>query len=252
MATKGKAPFIPAPIKKAPCDASRFDDFLASFIPQTGLAPLRQKISNQYPSNKYEDPQCPEGNQMARVSDVIRDAVFTCNTRLLYDAYQVKSGVPTYMMQYSLFHVYNLAVHASDLLPTFWNSYVDYAKSLPACFNVNGVIANIMANVFKSFAPPYQSYFASHAVTGDPNEKAIGKAKAHNWQVASVSGGSLTKVVEATGLGSLFNDILDETNSAASCDFWNGIAAAIQSASGDGKDLGLVFQGAPVSDLNEL
>ena len=189
---------------------------------------------------------------MKRVSNVIRDAVFTCNTRLLYDAYQVKSGVPTYMMQYSLFGLEYQAVHASDLLPTFWNSHVDYAKSLPACFNVNPLLAKEIAQILKTFAPSYQSYFASHAVTGDPNKNAIGRAKAHNWTAASVNAGRLTKVMNENGLNSFFTDITDPTNSAANCDFWKGIAAVIQPASGDEEDLGLMVQDASVRGSNEL
>ena len=237
----------------APCDASKFDDFLSTFIPQKALAPLRQNISNQYPSKNYENSTCPQGDQVSRVSNVIRDAVFTCNTRLLYDAYQVKSGVPTYMMQYSISQSTLLnytAVHASDLLPTFWNSYVNYTKSLSTCFNVKPLVAPVIAKALKAFAPPYQSYFASHAVTGDPNKNAIGKAK---WQVASVTGGSLTNVMKASiGITPSFTNYTDPTNSAASCDFWKGIAAAIQPASGSAEYLGLMVQDASVRGSIEL
>ena len=189
---------------------------------------------------------------MKRVSNVIRDAVFTCNTRLLYDAYQVKFGVPTYMMQYSLFGLEDQAVHASDLLPTFWNSHVDYAESLPACFNVDPFVAEMIARTLKTFAPSYQSYFASHAVTGDPNKNAIDKAKARKWTAASVNAGRLTEVLNANGLNSFFTNITDSTNSAANCDFWKGIAATIQPASGDKEDLGLMVQDASVRGSNEL
>ena len=194
---------------------------------------------------------------MKRVSNVIRDAMFTCNTRLLYDAYQVDSAVPTYMMQFSLFQLYNMAVHATDLLPTFWNSQVAYTKSLHACFNVGWAEAGTIAGNLATFSPPYQSYFASHAVTGDPNTNAIDEAKAHTWQTASVDNGSLINVVDARNTAGFFptpnfTDITDSTNSAASCDFWKGIAAAIQSASGKDENLGLTKQDASVRGSNEL
>ena len=253
VSTNGRAPFIPPPIKNDPCNASRFDDFLSSFIPQSGLAYLRQNVSNEYPSQNYKDSQCPQGDQEARVANVIRDAVFTCNTRLLYDAYQGNSNIPTYMMQYSLFHMENQAVHASDLLPTFWNSEVDYANSLPACFGIGKLAAIAIALTLKAFAPPYQSYFASHAVTGDPNTNAIGKAKAHTWQVASVDAqGNLTEVVDAVGIGALFNDITDGTNSASTCGFWKGIAAVIQTWSDGQGGSGLVVQDSSVRGSSEL
>ena len=246
----GKAPFIPAPIKTSPYDVSKFDDFLNEFIPQKTLAPLIQNISNQYPSKNYRDARCLwKGNQMERVADVIRDAVFTCNTRLLYDGYQAKHGVPTYMMQYSLFQVEKQAVHASDLLPTFWNSGVDYAASLPACFGMNKAIANLVANQLKTFAPAYQSYFASHATTGNPNVNAINQAKNRKWVVASVSNGALTDVLNADGLDPLFTNITDTINTATNCDFWKKIAAA---TSGQSEDLSFVVQDALSSHTDEL
>ena len=250
----GKAPFIPPPIKEAPCDASKFDDFLSSFIPQKTLAPLRQNISNHYPSGDYKDLECPQGNQMTRVSNVIRDAVFTCNTRLLYDAYEIKSGVPTYMMQYSLFQSLFMAVHGSDLLPTFWNSYVDYAESLHACADIPRLLIPIIAPRLKTFAPPYQSYLASHAVTGDPNKNAVDEAKAHKWQTASVSvnGSDLTNVLNADHQDTFFTDITDKTNSATNCDFWKGIAVAIQSTSSNEENSRLIVQDASVRGSDEL
>ena len=144
-----------------------------------------------------------------------------------------------------------MAVHASDLLPTFWNTYIHYAKSLPACFDVSEADAIVIALALKYFAPSYQSYFASHAVTGDPNTNAIKRAKAYHWRPASVNAaGSLTNVVDAHL--SFFNDTTDSTNSASNCDFWKGIAAAIQPASGDGENLALMVQDTSVRGSNEL
>ena len=233
VSTNGKNPtFIPPPIKRDTCNETKFDEFLVDFIPQPRLAYLRQNISNRYSSSNYKEwrkaGKCPKGNQMERVANVIRDAVFTCNTRLLYDAYQSKAGVPTYMMQYSLFQLEKKAVHASDLLPTFWNSEVDCAKSLPACFGVSDRDAKMIAGTLNTLAPPYQSYFASHAMTGDPNLNATGLAKSAKWKVASVVGGSLTNVLEARGLDSFFHNITDGTNTASSCDCWKNIAIPIQ------------------------
>ena len=105
---------------------------------------------------------------------------------------------------------------------------------------------------FKAFAPPYQSYFASHAVTGDPNKEAIGKAKAHPWQVASVVAGNLTNVVEATAFSALFDDITDTTNSDSNCEFWKGIASAIQLTSGSEESLKFTVQDGSVRESDEL
>ena len=181
--------------------------------------------------------------------------MFTCNTRLLYDAYQVESGIPTYMMQYSLGHSVGQAKHGMDLLPTFWNSHVNFTESLHACMGINSTTAGIIAWIMDSFAPAYQSYLASHAVTGDPNKNAIGHANDHNWQTASVDeDGRLTRVLDADDyIFIFFTDITDTTNTAARCEFWKDIAAAIQPASGGNKeDSRLTVQGASVRGSNEL
>ena len=155
-------------------------------------------------------------------------------------------------MQYSLYQAWKKAVHGSDLLSTFWNSDVDYYESLQTCFDVGKGYAWLIAQKLKKFAPPYQSYFASHAVTGDPNKNAIVEAKSHDWQPASVTDGSLTNVMNADGQSPFFTDITDATNNKTTCDFWKGIAAAIQPASGSAENLGLMVQDASVRGSNEL
>ena len=188
---------------------------------------------------------------MKRASDVIRDAMFTCNTRLLYDAYQVESDVSTYMMQYSLGNLVEPPKHGMDLLPTFWNTHVNFTDSLHACMGIDSGTAEAIAMLVGFFAPAYQSYLASHAVTGDPNTNRIDLAKYHKWQKASVDDdGQLTGVLNAD---IVFTDTKDTTNTAARCDFWKGIAAAIQPASGGNKeDSRLTVQGASVRGSNEL
>lgn len=94
-------------------------------MPELQLAFVRRAIKAHYPA---QDPPY-YGDQRGRIADVIRDSSFTCNTRLLYDEYS-SIGASTYILQcaflyYFLEQHYNDAIHASDLLPLFWNSDVD-------------------------------------------------------------------------------------------------------------------------------
>ena len=230
----GKAPFIPPPIKNDPCNVDLFDKFIADFIPQDALAYLRDTISDQYPSSKYADDTCSAGNQKLRVADVIRDAVFTCNTRLLFDAY--RGMIPTYMMEYSVFRDVNAAVHASDVLPTFWNKDISMKKVFTECGSVkDSFVVDAVAAYFNTFAPAYQSYLTSHAIDGDPNSNKRGLAKLSKWRTASTSadGDKVTNVMRANGPGKItFNaGYTDTINTLSACGFWNNIAAAIQTES---------------------
>lgn len=80
--------FVPAWVQTP----DNFTQFVHDFIPEDSLAPLRQDIEIQYPSSTYK------GNQTLRVKEVIQDAVFTCNTRQMYDGYHNSTSV--YMMVY--------------------------------------------------------------------------------------------------------------------------------------------------------
>ena len=72
---------------------SDFTQFVADFLPEQQLAPLRAKIETEYPCEHWWDCDNP-----GRVESVIQDAVFTCNTRYLYDNYH--KVTTTLMMQY--------------------------------------------------------------------------------------------------------------------------------------------------------
>ena len=241
--------FIPGPIKEEPCSELRFQEFLANFFPENDTFHLRKQVSDQYPIKNYKFKAPPakcftEGDQRLRAGDIIRDAVFTCNTRHLFNAYH--NIVPTYMMEYHLFALENAAIHGSDLFPTFYNNKLNMKDVFEQCMSVPGLIAGQLAKYFIKFAPAYQSYFTSHAIDGDPNSHTIGWARTdkrndHTWRKAVDVGGKIGNTMLALGLGpnprgpgySIHFDpsYTDEINTEEACKFWEGLAYEVQGRS---------------------
>lgn len=248
--------FIPAPIREHPCNEQRFQDFLESFLPESDMAPIRQQVSNRYPAKNYQSLKCPAPllhDQRLRVADVIRDAVFTCNTRLLFNAYNKK--IPTYMMEYHLFAAEGAAVHGSDILPTFYNNKINMENVFEQCMNVPTVLASMAAKYFVQFAPAYQSYFTSHAIDGNPNSHTIGWAKddannSHTWRTAIDVEGKINNTMRAMGPNApgfppskhFEPDFTDDINTEDACQFWQDLAHEIQGRSDRASSPGVVVQ----------
>ncbi|MCJ1393378.1 hypothetical protein MMC18_006251 [Xylographa bjoerkii] len=216
--------FVPKFIKTA----ADFDRFLYDFMPGSQLAATRAKISKQYPKPLL-------GTQQDRVRTLIRDSTFTCTTRQLYNAYKTK--VSTYMLQYDFFAEYDLAIHGTDVLPTFFNTNVNMTAvfedmlSKAGSKKVPGFILNDIGNIYKRFAPAYQSYFASHAVHGDPNT-ARKVAETVPWLPATDDGDHVTDVLRALYryklVGKDFDSRTeDKINTNTICNFWNDIGQEI-------------------------
>ena len=172
---------------------------------------------------------------------MIRDAIFTCNTRQLFDAYSGKA----YMMQYS-FPAPNKspALHASDLVPTFINSDTHVIEWLHSQ-GLPWLNASAAATVLVGFRPPYQKYFASYAAFGDPNKSP--DPNHINWPLASLdAAGDVTGVLEAHYapgrhfLHPFFGTITDQQNTADSCDFWTKIANEIEAITSEDKDNSMI------------
>ena len=103
-----------------------------------------------------------------RTKAFLGDSSFYCNIRYLTDAYNGKN----YNLKYSV----TPGVHATDLLPTFYNLNVD----------LSALSANLSIPLipgFGSFAQAYQSYLVSHARSGDPNtyKKTVNVPPAITW-----------------------------------------------------------------------
>ena len=220
--------FIPYPIRHDPTEAN-FEKFLFDFMPQSSLAPLRAKIANQYPLSNYK------GDQIARVGAVIQDSTFVCNTRQLFDAYssRSRSSSSVYMMNYHFLAKYNLAVHGSDLIPTFFTETMDF-RALLCNFTFSGVVKDSMTK----FASSYQSYLTSHALYGNPNNGTTGGAKKVRWQPAKTStdGNFVQKILEPylpliPALEPWFRLAgQDELNTRQICSFWTEVASEIMEA----------------------
>ncbi|KAL8686109.1 MAG: hypothetical protein Q9218_007341 [Villophora microphyllina] len=211
-----------------------FNTFIGYFIPEPSLGWARQAIISQYPSSAYGN------DQQQRLNAVIRDASFTCNTRQLFDAYST-INTPAYMLRYSvdltyLGFVILKAIHGSDLASTFWNAEVDFAQFLMDLAHKLGktlpeTVAKNVAKFFAGFAPIYQSYLVSHALTGDPNKG--NKVAPAPWPTATSTpdGTKVGNVMQAQSSTPRFHTIVDDINTSNSCNFWKDLAAKINPAS---------------------
>ena len=218
--------FVPDYIRAA--NSSDFSYFLESMIPEKSLQPVRDAVETRYTLSKYPD-------QRLRAMDVIRDSTFTCNTRQLFNAYTNVTTGSLYMMQYNLLGWWNLDVHASDLLPLFWNSDINMTFWLQTCANLtaweDGLIQYAVANI----SAAYQERLLRHAVSGNPNGPSTPwwsvwtQALTRSWLNPD---GVLRNVMEVGGddvlSGILFSSwTVYNINSKTACDFWDQVALNI-------------------------
>lgn len=147
-----------------------------------------------------------------RFKAFLADSSFNCNIRYLTDAYEGK----TWNLKYSVLP----ALHATDLLPTFYSLNLDldsFGKSVPYPL-VPG---------FGAFSQAYQSYLVSHARTGDPNtyRKKFSAPPTLAWPKPDSSGDRVEGVLQAGNLG--FSVISDGQARRETCDFWREIMEAV-------------------------
>lgn len=193
---------------------AKYDIFLNEFLPGSALAPQREAIKKEY--------DCKKKYLTYRlcVAAIIAHGVFTCNTRDLATAYPEQ----TYMMEYE-FPVDGMAFHGSDLIPEFMNT-VEEAVELLKALGIDPDLAPLFANSVNSLIRhPYQSYFASFGVYGNPNVLSHNGKK--EWPVVDGSGDLFTDVLRAKmgfSPGLSFDYIEDKKNSLPICSFWKGIA----------------------------
>lgn len=223
--------FIPLPIRKDPTNETVFNNFIANFLKGNKYSDLWGQIESYYNSSRYAD-------QVERAAHVISDSSFLCNTRNLLDVY-AGSG-QAFAMDYSFLGDYNVAVHASDLIPTFApqnGSYADLIKCLKP--DIFPILPTIISNyIIEQLGPGIQSYFMSLALGGDPNKFALGPAAKYIWSPASVeacSGDASATCVQGVMKPTFafpynpfeqnaYEDI--QTNSTV-CGFWSGIAKSV-------------------------
>ncbi|KAI0601467.1 carboxylesterase family protein [Biscogniauxia sp. FL1348] len=201
-----------------------FDEFLHRFLPHPGLDSEIDAVRE-----KYNCTANFGGDFFQCLSIVIRDSSFTCNTRNLFEAYPTAS----YMMQYTFTSI-KTAFHAVDLLPLFMNNQQEVVDILESTRNISNGVAEIYAGYLdKHISKIYQSYFASLALSGDPNKFAASKSPL--WLPADRSADQLSHVMSVRSplfpLPSInFKNITDDQNSNSTCSFWTEIAKNITSA----------------------
>jgi hypothetical protein len=212
------ASFVPKWVR-TPAD---FTSYVSAFVPEHDLGNVRAAIERRYPA---QGPPY-RGDQQKRVSDVIRDSTFTCNTRYLYNAYNATAAA--YMMQYSFLGLFGAAKHASDLLPTFWHRGFDVSTFLARYMCLARPVAAVAEALIDSMAPGYQEYLASFAVFGHPNHGAgtggddDDDDRRPEWRPARVSadGERLQRVLNVQLAPFFDNDFTDTINTHATCEFW--------------------------------
>ncbi|MCJ1387651.1 hypothetical protein MMC18_000494 [Xylographa bjoerkii] len=222
--------FIPFPVRRYN-NATGFNNFLSAFMPGDTLAPLRANIAARYPVSAYQN------DQINRTGAVIQDSTFVCNTRQLFDAYS-KIRTPVYMMNYYFLAHYGKAVHASDLLPTFYNKDMDVAALL--CKWPAWLVDNIIKPNIAHYARSYISYLTSYAIFGNPNDGASRGAHRVKWPAASTStdGNFVQNVLEPylpddTVLDPWFRIVnVDTINTRDVCGYWNDVALKIMNSPG--------------------
>ena len=155
-----------------------------------------------------------------RINAFLTESSFTCNVRALSDAYNGKN--------YNLAYHVTPELHATDLLPTFYDINLDLSI-LGANWDIS------LIPLFGSFAQAYQAYLISHARTGDPNtykKPLLNVPPGITWPKADNSGDAIKNVLSANDLGFGVSTITDEEVTKTRCDFWAQLAAAVTDLGG--------------------
>jgi hypothetical protein len=214
---------------------AKFEEFLGDFMPGDRYVQQRAAINKQYPESSFPGKTGPYN----RAHAVIQDSSFTCNTRFIFDAYSAaKPPTPAYMMHYGFGEDYGYAVHAADLMPTYWNQDITDTTF----FNfINDTIspgiaawkANLAYHEFSLLSPTYQSYLASFATVGYPT--AAGTDTPYWYPAKPEDGGDKLKNVMDVGWGLLSyfdNGFVDPQNSEKICSFWRNMSSWVEAAVG--------------------
>jgi hypothetical protein len=214
---------------------SKFEEFLGDFMPGDKYIQQRASVNKQYPESSFPGKTGPYD----RAHAVIQDSSFTCNTRFIFDAYYTtKPTTPAYMMHYSFGGALGLALHASDLMPTYWNQ--DITNNTFFNFvndtldpGISRRMSNLAYHEFGSLASTYQSYLASFATVGYPTASGIFTPY---WYPAQPNddGDKLKKVMDVSwGATTDFDGkFVDSQNSKTVCSFWRNMSSWVELAVG--------------------
>lgn len=204
-----------------PLDITSNDQFTAwinyIFPGYSAQAGISQMILDHYPPAGLGSPYLLVRD---RIKAFLSESSFLCNVRALSDAYDGKN--------YNLDYQVTPALHATDLLPTFYNINLDL-KAFGASWDIP------LIPIFGQFAQTYQAYLVSHARTGDPNtykKPLLNVPPAITWPKADNSGDAIKNVLSANDLGFGVSTITDTQTTKSRCDFWIEVAAALTDLGG--------------------
>lgn len=178
--------FVPNPLP---------DDFL-NMVVSAVFPPNSSDIVSQI-INAYH-PAPPQITKEQFTSTVVADLLIKCNARYMVEAYAGKA----YLGQYSVGN----ATHGSDLAAVFYEPQI-YPSPVP-------------------LYSAYNSYLASHAITGDPNTLR-NKTSTIEWPlVSSPNSEKPGNALNVTDNG--FTLINDMEISKQLCDVWQNAFATVQ------------------------
>jgi hypothetical protein len=197
-----------------------FTKFVEYAFPGDALAEVRDDIEKQYPSAAFD------GNQQRRMRVVLRDSTFICNNYQIYRAYNDRSQI--YASRYEV----PPAQHGSELMLIIWNREAEISDIIKGIApGIPDWLINVLKGIFVPIATRYQTFFAGHALVGDPN--FLSRRREIDWEVTTDDGEKLTNAMRIGipfirppfyRLGS------DPQVSKANCEFWDTMAQKITDA----------------------
>lgn len=197
-----------------------FTEFVGYAFPGDALVEVRDDIEKQYPSAAFN------GNQQARTRVVLRDSTFVCNNYQVYGAYKDESQI--YASRYEV----PPAQHGSELMLIIWNRNAkisDLIKGIAP--KIPNWLIEILQAILVPIATRYQTFFAGHALSGDPNY--LTGRRGIRWEKTTDDGEELTNAMRI-GLQftnpSFFRLGSDPQVSKADCEFWDTTAQKITDA----------------------
>jgi hypothetical protein len=161
---------------------------------------IKEKILSKFPLVKT-GAKASKAEQKNRFGAYMGQAVFSCYTRLVTEAYKGK----VYNIQFD----HGTGGHGTDLMALFPGE--GYFSPLSIMYGSTKVGP-------PTFTPQYRSYFISHARTGDPN--TLRDKATIEWPMVQ-QGAVFSNVLNAGN--ETFTLIDDKTNTAANCDWWQHI-----------------------------
>ena len=183
------------------------ENFLHYALPHSRKINLGDAIEDHYPVN---------GDETARLKQVMQDSMFVCNVRQLYNAYKGK----TYVMQYFLPPM----MHGSDLLPLTYRYGLDAEDVLKSFVkNLDPELPDLLDRLIGPFAFTYQKYLVAHAMFGDPNR--VNHRSDKVWNIANEDNGTINNALQAgVSESSPFDSGTDEQISTENCESWKEVA----------------------------